>query len=74
MMSATGGERLSEGSTSRLAIEFAGYVKPGPARTPIMKVSEAAIEHARNKAEGWKKLCDKYRPMVEAERNLVRAT
>lgn len=74
MMSATGGERLSEGSTSRLAIEFAGYVKPGPARTPIMKVSEAAIEHARKKAEGWKKLCDRYRPMVEAERNLVKAT
>ena len=41
----------------KLPIEFAGYVKPGPARTPIVKFSESAIERAKKKAEGWKKLC-----------------
>ena len=75
IMGAAGGERPggNEGATAKLPIEFAGYVKPGPARTPIVKFSETAIERAKKKAEGWKKLCDKYRPLVEAERNKVKA-
>jgi 4-(2-carboxyphenyl)-2-oxobut-3-enoate aldolase len=75
IMSAAGGERPggNEGATAKLPIEYAGYVKPGPARTPIVKFSEAAIERARKKAESWKKLCDKYRPLVEAERSKVKA-
>jgi 4-(2-carboxyphenyl)-2-oxobut-3-enoate aldolase len=75
IMSAAGGERPggNEGATAKLPIEFAGYVKPGPARTPIVKFSEPTIERAKKKAEGWKTLCDKYRPLVEAERNRVRA-
>jgi 4-(2-carboxyphenyl)-2-oxobut-3-enoate aldolase len=75
IMSAAGGERPggNEGSTAKLSIEFAGYVNPGPARTPIVKFSDTAIERAKKKAEGWKKLCDKYRPLVEAERNKVKA-
>jgi len=75
MMAAAGGERPggNEGSTAKLSIEFAGYVKPGPARTPIVQFSENAIERAKKKAEGWKKLCDKYRPLVEAEQNKVKA-
>ena len=73
IMSAAGGERPggNEGATAKLPIEFAGYVKPGPARTPIVKFSETTIERAKKKAEGWKKLCDKYRPLVEAERSKV---
>jgi hypothetical protein len=38
-----------------------------------VKFSDAAIERAKKKAEGWKKLCDKYRPLVEAERSKVKA-
>ena len=44
-----------------------------PARTPIVKFSETTIERAKKKAEGWKILCDKYRPLVEAERSRVKA-
>jgi 4-(2-carboxyphenyl)-2-oxobut-3-enoate aldolase len=75
IMGAAGGERPggNEGATAKLPIEFAGYVKPGPARTPIVKFSETTIERAKKKAEGWKKLCDKYRPLVEAERSKVKA-
>ena len=75
IMGAAGGERPggNEGATAKLPIEFAGYVNPGPARTPIVKFSDAAIERAKKKAEGWKKLCDKYRPLVEAERSKVKA-
>jgi len=75
IMSAAGGERPggNEGATAKLPIEFAGYVKPGPARTPIVKFSESAIERAKKKAEGWKKLCDKYRPLVEADTGKVKA-
>lgn len=75
IMSVAGGERPggNEGATAKLPIEFAGYVKPGPARTPIVKFSETTIERAKKKAEGWKKLCDKYRPLVEAERSKVKA-
>ena len=75
IMSAAGWERPggNEGATAKLPIEFAGYVKPGPARTPIVKFSESAIERAKKKAEGWKKLCDKYRPLVEADTGTVKA-
>ena len=75
IMDAAGGERPggNEGATAKLPIEFAGYVKPGPARTPIVKFSETAIERAKKKAEGWKRLCEKYRPLVEAERSKVKA-
>jgi dihydrodipicolinate synthase/N-acetylneuraminate lyase len=75
IMSAAGGERPggNEGATAKLPIEYAGYVKPGPARTPIINFPEAVIERAKKKAEGWKKLCDKYRPLVEAEKNKIKA-
>lgn len=67
ILNSGGGERpaVGEGSAARLAIEFAGYVDPGPARTPMGGLSDAAVERARKKAENWKKLCDKYRPLVE---------
>jgi len=39
----------------------------------IAKFSESAIERAKKKAEGWKKLCDKYRPLVEADTGTVKA-
>ena len=69
-MNAAGGERPggNEGATAKLPIEFAGYVNPGPARTPIIKFSDTTIERAKKKAEGWKALCAKYKPLVEAAR------
>jgi 4-(2-carboxyphenyl)-2-oxobut-3-enoate aldolase len=75
IMSVAGGERPggNEGATAKLPIEFAGYVKPGPARTPIIKFSDTVIERAKKKAEGWTKLCAKYRPLVEAEQGKVKA-
>jgi dihydrodipicolinate synthase/N-acetylneuraminate lyase len=75
IMAAAGGERPggNEGATAKLPIEFAGYVNPGPARTPIIKFSDTTIERAKKKADGWKALCAKYRPLVEAERAQVKA-
>ena len=74
IMAAAGGERPggNEGATAKLPIEFAGYVNPGPARTPIIKFSDTTIERAKKKAEGWKALCAKYRPLVEAARAQVK--
>jgi 4-(2-carboxyphenyl)-2-oxobut-3-enoate aldolase len=75
IMSAAGGERPggNEGATAKLPIEFAGYVNPGPARTPIMKFSDTTVERAKKKAEAWKVLCVKYRPLVDARRHNVKA-
>jgi 4-(2-carboxyphenyl)-2-oxobut-3-enoate aldolase len=75
IMSAAGGERPggNEGASAKLPIEFAGYVNPGPARTPIVKFSDTTIERAKKKADSWKSLCAKYRPLVEAQRNKVKA-
>src|SRR5215475_619741 len=75
IMAVAGGERPggNEGATAKLPIEFAGYVNPGPARTPIVNFSDTTIERAKKKAEGWNALCAKYRPLVEAERNRVKA-
>jgi 4-(2-carboxyphenyl)-2-oxobut-3-enoate aldolase len=75
IMSAAGGERPggSEGAAAKLPIEFAGYVNPGPARTPIVKFSAAIVENAKKKADAWTKLCARYRPLVEAQRNKIKA-
>jgi len=75
ILGAGGGERpgASEMAASKLPIEFAGYCNPGPSRTPISQFSQTTIERAKKKAESWKKLCDKYRPLVEAVAGKVRA-
>lgn len=75
IMAAAGGERPggNEGATAKLPIEFAGYVSPGPARTPIVKFSDAAIANAKKKAANWQALCAKYKPLVEAARTKVKA-
>jgi 4-(2-carboxyphenyl)-2-oxobut-3-enoate aldolase len=75
IMAAGGGERPAgnEGAAAKLPIEFAGYVDPGPARTPIVTFAEKTIEAAKKKAEAWKALCAKYRPRVEADRGRMKA-
>jgi len=71
-----GGERPSahEMSAAKLPIEFAGYCDPGPTRTPVTSFPETIIERARKKAQNWKMLCNKYRPLVEAQTTRARAT
>jgi len=57
-----------EGSAGKLTLEFGGYCNPGPTRTPIAQFSPKVVERARKKAEHWKSLCEKYRPLVEQAR------
>ncbi len=54
IMAAAGGERPggNEGATAKLPIEFAGYVNPGPARTPIVKFSDTADRAREEKGRG----------------------
>ena len=69
MLGGGGGGRpdANEGSAGKLTLEFAGYCNPGPTRTPIAQLSQAVIDRARKKAEHWKSLCAKYRPLVEGQ-------
>jgi 4-(2-carboxyphenyl)-2-oxobut-3-enoate aldolase len=48
--------------------EFAGYIKPGPARPPFSLGERGSDERARARAAKWVALCEKYRPEVEAWR------
>lgn len=52
--------------------ELVGYIKPGPARPPSFPPSdgpsEAAVKRAEQRAQRWIRLCEKYRPEVEAWR------
>lgn len=48
--------------------EFAGYIKPGPARPPASLGEHGSDERARARAAKWVALCEKYRPEVEAWR------
>ncbi len=61
------------GGTGFLSHELAGYVKPGPSRTPILGVTEAAVERTKQRVNRWLELCAKYRPLVEAEAAAVTA-
>ena len=64
-----GGE---EGSAGKLTLEFAGYCNPGPTRTPVLQFSQATIDRARKKADHWKSLCEKYRPLVQGQAQKVK--
>ena len=48
--------------------EFAGYVKPGPARPPATYATSGDTERAKKRAAQWIELCNKYKPEVEAWR------
>jgi len=61
----------SEGNAGFLGHELAGYVNPGPTRTPILKQTDALRERTQKRVDRWKALCDKYRPLVEAEQQVV---
>ena len=58
---------LQEGGSGRTPQELAGYIKPGPARPPHFE-AHVGDERAQAWADRWLKLCEKYRPEVEAWR------
>jgi dihydrodipicolinate synthase/N-acetylneuraminate lyase len=49
---------------AKLAIRYSGYVDPGPLRPPFLEVPTEIDEAQRKKAERWKALTEKYRPLV----------
>lgn len=53
--------------------QYADYCKVGPTRVPFLHFPEAQLERAKKRAAHWKKLCEKYRPLVEAERGRTAA-
>ncbi len=59
-----GGREDGEGS-GFLAHELAGYVNPGPTRTPILQPSEAVVRSTQARVDRWKEFCEKYQPLVE---------
>jgi len=52
-------------ASHKIAIKHAGYCDPGPLRTPFVHVPEAIVEREHRRAERWRKICEKYRPIVE---------
>ena len=50
----------------RLGASYAGYSNQGPNRSPYRVVAPESLERQIKIAERWKGLCDKYRPLVEA--------
>ena len=56
------------GEGSKRPQEFSDYCKVGPTRLPFLHFPEAQLERARRRAAHWQRLCEKYRPRVEAER------
>ena len=63
-----GGRPDGADPTGTLPHELAGYVNPGPTRTPIVPFTDRATARVKERVEYWKGLCEKYRPLVEARR------
>ncbi len=49
------------------AIRYAGYVDPGPLRPPFLEIPAEVDTAMQRKAERWKALCAKYRPLYETK-------
>jgi dihydrodipicolinate synthase/N-acetylneuraminate lyase len=54
-------------TAAKIAVQYAGYVEPGPLRPPFVEIPKEVDEAMKKKAERWKMLCDKYRPAKAAE-------
>jgi dihydrodipicolinate synthase/N-acetylneuraminate lyase len=50
----------------KIAMEYAGYCKPGPLRSPFLEIPPAVDERAKRSAQFWTELSARYRPQVEA--------
>jgi dihydrodipicolinate synthase/N-acetylneuraminate lyase len=51
----------------KLGYTHAGYCDLGPNRSPYKVVKPESLQRQIARAERWKTLCDKYRPLVEAK-------
>ena len=49
----------------KIAATAAGYANLGPNRPPFVVIRPDSLDKQMKRAEGWKKLCEKYRPQVE---------
>ena len=49
-------------NSHKLAVNESGYCYAGPLRPPFRHVPPEIIEHAKQQAANWKKLCEKYPP------------
>jgi trans-o-hydroxybenzylidenepyruvate hydratase-aldolase len=67
------GGRPVPGAGNKRPADFADYCKVGPTRVPFLNFPEAQLEKARKRAEHWKRLNEKYRPLVEAQRGRTAA-
>ena len=67
------GGKPKPGEGSKRPQEFADYCKVGPTRVPFLHFPEAQLERAKKRAEHWKRLCEKYRPLVIVERQRIAA-
>ncbi len=65
--------RPKPGEGYKRPAQYADYCKVGPTRVPFLHFPEAQLERAKRRATHWKKLCEKYRPLVEAERGRTAA-
>jgi dihydrodipicolinate synthase/N-acetylneuraminate lyase len=68
-----GGGRPVPGSGNKRPADFADYCKVGPTRVPFLNFPEEQIEKAKRRAAHWKKLNEKYRPLVEAQKGRTAA-
>jgi dihydrodipicolinate synthase/N-acetylneuraminate lyase len=68
-----GSGRPVPGSGNKRPADFADYCKVGPTRVPFLNFPEAQLEKAKKRAEHWKKLNEKYRPLVEAQKKRTAA-
>ncbi|MCZ6637784.1 MAG: dihydrodipicolinate synthase family protein [Alphaproteobacteria bacterium] len=48
-------------TAAKIAIDLAGYVKPGPLRAPFTDIPEQVVAERGEAVEHWKSLCEKYR-------------
>jgi len=65
-----GGEDVAgpQDNARKIGYTHAGYCDLGPNRSPYMVVKPDSLQRVTARAERWKSLCDKYRPLVEANR------
>ena len=54
------GDLLWRENSHKLVINNAGYCYAGPLRPPFRHVPAEIVEHSKQMAENWKKLCAKY--------------
>lgn len=64
-----GGEDVAgpQDNARKLGYTHAGYCDLGPNRSPYKVVKAESLQRHISRAERWKTLCEKYRPLVEAK-------